>query len=111
MGLAWQQGPLATRSVGQFLVADPLPERRSEEHTSELQSLRHLVCRLLLEKKKDEQALEIHLGHRTVKAGRRAVHIQQEVDRQRATAFRVSRLVPRLAACPPCDGGRPRASR
>src|SRR5436853_1719185 len=33
----------------------PLPlgreEERSEEHTSELQSLRHLVCRLLLEKK------------------------------------------------------------
>src|SRR5262245_64517037 len=28
------------------------PEGRSEEHTSELQSLRHLVCRLLLEKKK-----------------------------------------------------------
>src|SRR5205814_10486607 len=32
---------------------DWLVERqRSEEHTSELQSLRHLVCRLLLEKKK-----------------------------------------------------------
>src|SRR5262245_65380794 len=32
----------------------PLPclVNRSEEHTSELQSLRHLVCRLLLEKKK-----------------------------------------------------------
>src|SRR5437899_10687938 len=32
---------------------------RSEEHTSELQSLRHLVCRLLLEKKKitDEKTL------------------------------------------------------
>src|SRR5262245_64213924 len=28
---------------------------RSEEHTSELQSLRHLVCRLLLEKKKKTQ--------------------------------------------------------
>src|SRR5438045_8334283 len=28
------------------------PPTRSEEHTSELQSLRHLVCRLLLEKKK-----------------------------------------------------------
>src|SRR5205814_2385626 len=28
---------------------------RSEEHTSELQSLRHLVCRLLLEKKKRKQ--------------------------------------------------------
>src|SRR5438045_9799324 len=32
--------------------ADPHP--RSEEHTSELQSLRHLVCRLLLEKKKEQ---------------------------------------------------------
>src|SRR5205814_8923463 len=31
------------------------PRRRSEEHTSELQSLRHLVCRLLLEKKKKEK--------------------------------------------------------
>src|ERR1035441_853819 len=30
----------------------PLAFHRSEEHTSELQSLRHLVCRLLLEKKK-----------------------------------------------------------
>src|SRR5262245_63388207 len=30
-------------------------EQRSEEHTSELQSLRHLVCRLLLEKKKKIQ--------------------------------------------------------
>src|SRR5262245_62371929 len=30
---------------------------RSEEHTSELQSLRHLVCRLLLEKKKDNRIL------------------------------------------------------
>src|SRR5258705_13487702 len=29
---------------------------RSEEHTSELQSLRHLVCRLLLEKKKNSTA-------------------------------------------------------
>src|SRR5258705_7223857 len=39
-------------------VVDLLPgdeagiKSRSEEHTSELQSLRHLVCRLLLEKKK-----------------------------------------------------------
>src|SRR5438045_6820985 len=29
-----------------------IKRNRSEEHTSELQSLRHLVCRLLLEKKK-----------------------------------------------------------
>src|SRR5690625_5698594 len=31
---------------------------RSEEHTSELQSRGHLVCRLLLEKKKTEQTAE-----------------------------------------------------
>src|SRR5205814_4798423 len=30
-------------------------DARSEEHTSELQSLRHLVCRLLLEKKKTNE--------------------------------------------------------
>src|SRR5262245_62199333 len=31
---------------------------RSEEHTSELQSLRHLVCRLLLEKKKKKNTMK-----------------------------------------------------
>src|SRR5258705_3415692 len=41
--------------------------RRSEEHTSELQSLRHLVCRLLLEKKKNLNRIRlvyasVHLG-------------------------------------------------
>src|SRR5437660_9074532 len=34
--------------------ANLLKKRRSEEHTSELQSRGHLVCRLLLEKKKKE---------------------------------------------------------
>src|SRR5258705_3039467 len=33
---------------------------RSEEHTSELQSLRHLVCRLLLEKKKTNERYVDH---------------------------------------------------
>src|SRR2546429_9669479 len=33
--------------------------RRSEEHTSELQSRLHLVCRLLLEKKKKKQNREL----------------------------------------------------
>src|ERR1039458_1162820 len=33
---------------------------RSEEHTSELQSLRHLVCRLLLEKKKKQTITYYH---------------------------------------------------
>src|SRR5438045_9714840 len=41
----------ATLGTIQFDAAELRPGR-SEEHTSELQSLRHLVCRLLLEKKK-----------------------------------------------------------
>src|ERR1035441_8805787 len=54
------RGPLWRRRPGRFSAADgPLAlsspgrsgAKRSEEHTSELQSLRHLVCRLLLEKK------------------------------------------------------------
>src|SRR5438874_13052674 len=36
-----------------MFLLDPLLMKRSEEHTSELQSRRDLVCRLLLEKKKD----------------------------------------------------------
>src|SRR2546422_7059172 len=36
-------------------LAAELPKLRSEEHTSELQSRLHLVCRLLLEKKKKEE--------------------------------------------------------
>src|SRR3989442_8720878 len=39
-------------SVSAYRNAPPRPER-SEEHTSELQSRPHLVCRLLLEKKKE----------------------------------------------------------
>src|SRR5258705_4030490 len=35
-----------------ILLLGGMKLKRSEEHTSELQSLRHLVCRLLLEKKK-----------------------------------------------------------
>src|SRR2546425_9633592 len=42
------------RKVGEQLV-QVLGERRSEEHTSELQSLAYLVCRLLLEKKKKKE--------------------------------------------------------
>src|SRR5437899_8827286 len=41
-------GPLLAGAEGRALLT------RSEEHTSELQSLRHLVCRLLLEKKNCE---------------------------------------------------------
>src|SRR5689334_24632173 len=44
VGLVW---PGASSSIGRSATAKP----RSEEHTSELQSQFHLVCRLLLEKK------------------------------------------------------------
>src|SRR2546425_8154179 len=37
----------------EHLVPQERREQRSEEHTSELQSLAYLVCRLLLEKKKN----------------------------------------------------------
>src|SRR3712207_8283297 len=38
-------------------AAVPLPDGRSEEHTSELQSRQYLVCRLLLEKKNHHHSL------------------------------------------------------
>src|SRR2546422_7936491 len=45
--------PIPRASAG--AMARP-QKRRSEEHTSELQSRLHLVCRLLLEKKKTEES-------------------------------------------------------
>src|SRR3989442_11611768 len=49
---AHHRGPLVRRAaVADLLEGDPAGQR-SEEHTSELQSRPHLVCRLLLEKKK-----------------------------------------------------------
>src|SRR2546422_7589592 len=47
-------GPLHPRTaeVGIARGSRSVPDSRSEEHTSELQSRLHLVCRLLLEKKK-----------------------------------------------------------
>src|SRR5258708_25523996 len=50
-------GEIGKDRVREVINGKPLPDRqcsrlRSEEHTSELQSPDHLVCRLLLEKKK-----------------------------------------------------------
>src|SRR5438046_3524181 len=52
---------------------------RSEEHTSELQSLTNLVCRLLLEKKKQ-------LKHESSRRHRQATHGTPEVARQQKTS-------------------------
>src|SRR5947199_7505618 len=48
-GLAFLSGIVGVDDAGEPVQS---ARARSEEHTSELQSLRHLVCRLLLEKKK-----------------------------------------------------------
>src|SRR2546430_15080664 len=47
-----RNSPTVRRSTNSFLSSSRSPFRRSEEHTSELQSQSNLVCRLLLEKKK-----------------------------------------------------------
>src|SRR5437660_8825845 len=52
----------AAGSVGSGRGAMTAPrfcETRSEEHTSELQSRGHLVCRLLLEKKRDGPVVDV----------------------------------------------------
>src|SRR2546425_1341863 len=54
--------PPAENLVELLLMIDAA--RRSEEHTSELQSLAYLVCRLLLEKKKHHSATDPPLSHR-----------------------------------------------
>src|SRR3712207_7318451 len=49
---------LAREQVQVVLAAGPV-ELRSEEHTSELQSRQYLVCRLLLEKKKQQFPVDV----------------------------------------------------
>src|SRR6266576_6579660 len=48
----WTGGCLEKYAEGECSTP-PMPRSRSEEHTSELQSRRDLVCRLLLEKKNE----------------------------------------------------------
>src|SRR3989440_12972922 len=53
--------PLAAKLNGGVCLAvevDPARVERSEEHTSELQSRSDLVCRLLLEKKKNDRTIK-----------------------------------------------------
>src|SRR5438045_6497170 len=57
--------PVEAQVEGGRLV---LVGERSEEHTSELQSLRHLVCRLLLEKKKKNHETHSIMYQNKVKA-------------------------------------------
>src|SRR5258708_31318404 len=62
---AWRVKPTWYQVSTEDRTIDPELERwcdlrsRSEEHTSELQSPDHLVCRLLLEKKKKKSIIQI----------------------------------------------------
>src|SRR2546429_6056289 len=47
--------------TGRRRIDEAFPRERSEEHTSELQSRLHLVCRLLLEKKKKKYVIEMRI--------------------------------------------------
>src|SRR5690349_23661643 len=53
-------GPPKPQASCALPAADGQTIRRSEEHTSELQSRRDLVCRLLLEKKKKQTHMNQH---------------------------------------------------
>src|SRR5438309_5960425 len=52
----WYCGVVRSTVIAGVLVVVNTMTARSEEHTSELQSQFHLVCRLLLEKKKEKQS-------------------------------------------------------
>src|SRR2546421_1235690 len=58
--------------------------RRSEEHTSELQSRSDLVCRLLLEKKKKRQAHPVRESFQASQAKAIAQHMEDRVMPRRA---------------------------
>src|SRR2546425_7133134 len=63
-----------SRSVAPSAFRMPISRRRSrmrsEEHTSELQSLAYLVCRLLLEKKKNNQPPDGEIERKTRRINR-----------------------------------------
>src|SRR2546429_4466962 len=56
--LVFHPGVAVRRGDLKYIAVEDGPEARSEEHTSELQSRLHLVCRLLLEKKKKKQTTQ-----------------------------------------------------
>src|SRR2546422_8196378 len=64
-GLLQGTGPTAARHLAASRGLETSRAGRSEEHTSELQSRLHLVCRLLLEKKKNKRDNRDHSKLRT----------------------------------------------
>src|SRR5262245_65008373 len=68
---------------------------RSEEHTSELQSLRHLVCRLLLEKKK-AKSRGMHGSPLVTKAAIESLRMSSQL---RAVGFLMGKYVGTFVTC------------
>src|SRR3712207_7162753 len=60
-GISWPNS--SSKAITNSTVSNESAPRRSEEHTSELQSRQYLVCRLLLEKKKKHNKLLIRLDN------------------------------------------------
>src|SRR2546427_6366174 len=63
------RGAIAFGAVG-VVYGNAVAATRSEEHTSELQSQSNLVCRLLLEKKKEDKKQPIHKTRRATERQR-----------------------------------------
>src|SRR5690625_6580142 len=72
------------REMGESMAVYRVGTERSEEHTSELQSRGHLVCRLLLEKKKNRRTHEHskNLRTRTIDAAHTEEDDQHRAGRQ-----------------------------
>src|SRR5258708_26240046 len=74
--------PDSRSACSKFPVTSAMAMMRSEEHTSELQSPDHLVCRLLLEKKKkkDHQTYKTTSKHNDTRSPTHLVHEQHTLS-------------------------------
>src|SRR5258705_4174303 len=73
---------LGENLLGSVIELLALCERaRSEEHTSELQSLRHLVCRLLLEKKNKNKITTVIHQRNGVSDTEITIHVEHRHER------------------------------
>src|SRR5436853_3497611 len=92
LGLAFEYRVTGYGELAQFMAEAAATrdlKKRSEEHTSELQSLRHLVCRLLLENKSRGRRHGNHAGAKTPVRGR-LVPVALEPEGELASASAIS---------------------
>src|SRR2546429_3650220 len=75
--------------------------RRSEEHTSELQSRLHLVCRLLLEKKKKHMRTQIYTNDHRPNSNKLPL-VQYHIPPSKCICSGYTPLIPpAITMCPP----------